>query len=56
MKPEEREMLKELGMNEQDLANLVGIQVGSVLNQCSPKKNRPTWLRTMLHVYKALKK
>jgi hypothetical protein len=44
-------MLKDLGMNYRQLAEILGLEYTSVVNQCAPAKKLPKWAISMLHVW-----
>lgn len=48
-------MKKALKLTNADIARIVGLSVGSVENQTRPTKELPTWIRSMIYVWKNYK-
>ena len=51
-----KEMKKELSLNNADIAEIIGLTADSVKTMTQPNKDLPTWAKSMLYVWKFLKK
>ena len=49
-------MKKELGLNNADVASIVGLSVDSVKTMTQPSKELPSWAKAMIYVWKHFKK
>jgi len=46
-----KELKKQLGLKNRDIALIIGLTEFSVKNQTSPSKELPTWAKAMLYGY-----
>ena len=50
------DILKEIGSDRKQLAKEIGMQYTSLTNQLAKSKPLPKWAKSMVYLYKALKK
>lgn len=51
-----KEMKKELGLNNADIADIIGLSADSVKTMTQPNKELPAWAKSMIFVWKFFKK
>lgn len=49
-------MKKEIGLNNADIAEIIGLSADSVKTMTQPNKELPAWAKSMLFVWKHFKK
>lgn len=47
-----KQMKKELGLNNADVAQITGLSVDSVKTMTQPSKELPSWAKAMIYVWK----
>jgi len=47
-----KELKKQLGLKNRDIALIIGLTENSVKSQTAPSKKLPTWAKSMIYVYK----
>lgn len=47
-----KELKKQLGLKNRDIALITGLTEFSVKNQTAPSKELPTWAKSMVYIYK----
>lgn len=46
-----KELKKQLGLKNRDIALIIGLTEFSVKNQTAPSKELPTWAKSMIYVF-----
>lgn len=49
-----KRMKKSLGLNNQDIADITGLNYHSIKNQTQPNKNIPNWLKLAIVIFERL--
>ena len=51
-----KQMKKELGLNNQDIADITELNYDSIKNQTQPKKYLPKWLKLAIVIFERMSK
>lgn len=51
-----KQMKKEIGLNNADVAEIIGLSADSVKTMTQPNKELPAWAKAMVFVWKHFKK
>ena len=51
-----KQMKKEVGLNNSDVADIIGLSADSVKSMTQPNKELPAWAKAMVYVWKHFKK
>lgn len=51
-----KEMKKDIGLNNADVAKIIGLSANSVKSMTQPNKELPAWAKAMIYVWKYFSK